>query len=86
MKWVDDPCSGQPSRRPGDEDGVKVLGEASALCPEENRATQGPRGKYYRSGEEGKVGHLRPMADTLEGNRDLVTTDVTCRERPTCSS
>ena len=30
----------------------------------------------------GEVGHLWPMAETLEGNRDPVTTDVTYREGP----
>ena len=30
----------------------------------------------------GEVGHLLPMDETLEGNRDPVTTDVTYREGP----
>ena len=32
----------------------------------------------------GEVGHLWPMAETLEGNRDPVTTDVTYGEGSPC--
>lgn len=87
VKWADDPCLGQSSRRAGrneEEDGGKMQGGVPALCTQEEGAMKGPRGKYQRGGCGREVGHLRPMAESggKQGPRD---TDVTCRERPTYS-
>lgn len=62
---------------------------AVKMCPEERCLTVGGAlgwGEQRVLGSTGgEVDHLWPMAQTLEGNRDPVTTDVTYREGPTCS-
>lgn len=62
---------------------------AVKMCPEEGCLGVGGAlgwGEQRVLGTTGgQVDHLWPMAQTLEGNRDPVTTDVTYREGPTCS-
>lgn len=62
---------------------------AVKMCPEEGclgaGGAPGWGDQRVLGSTGGEVGQLWPMAETLEGNRDPVTTGVSYREGPTCS-
>lgn len=63
VKWADEPCLGQCTRRPGDEQ-CETCGEVPALCTQEKGQPRVPEGNSRRGGG-GEAGHLRPVAKTL---------------------